>query len=185
MTAWASTAWNFAYGLILLITGVSQGSYWYIALAAFFLALCAGRFIAVSGKGSDRAAMCALSVLMLFLAVTVSGISYMTIEHGINPVRDKILAIAQAAFAFGLLISAIYNLIVSYRKRHKRTMMLRNISLASAMGSILSLERTMLGTFGASGAAFNVRMEAGTGMLVFVILIIMAIHLMKEAFRKE
>jgi hypothetical protein len=48
-------------------------------------------------------------------------------------------------------------------------LMIRDLSMASALGSVLSLERTMLGTFGVTTDSFNIRITAITGFLVFVI----------------
>ena len=60
-----------------------------------------------------------------------------------------------------------------------------NISLASALGSMLSLERTMLGTFGAKEEVIiNTWLEAGGGLLVFTILIILTHNMMKVAKEK-
>ena len=61
--------------------------------------------------------------------------------------------------------------------------MIRNLSLASALGAMLSLERAMLGTFGQSGANFNMQMEAGTGMLVFILLLFLAYNLYRASQR--
>ena len=124
-----------------------------------------------------------LAVMMIFLAVVIAGITHLTITGEINPVKNKILTIAQAAFVFGLIISAVINTILSHRKNQARMIMIRNLSLASALGAMLSLERTMLGTFGQSGANFNMQMEAGTGMLVFILLLFLAYNLFRASQR--
>jgi len=60
--------------------------------------------------------------------------------------------------------------------------MIRNISLASALGSLFSLERTMLGTFGTSkDTLFNTCIEAFTGLLIFTVLNILAYNLLKKS----
>lgn len=180
---WISTSWNLLYGIFLIFLFVTQSSWWYLALAGFFLTLGAGRFLAVSGRGRDCTVMRILAVMMTFLAVVIAGITHLTITGEINPVKNKILTIAQAAFVFGLIISAVINTILSHRKNQARMIMIRNLSLASALGAMLSLERTMLGTFGHQGAHFNMQMEAGTGMLVFILLLFLAYNLYRASQR--
>lgn len=180
---WISTSWNLLYGLFLIFLFVTQSSWWYLALAGFFLTIGAGRFLAVSGRGKDRTIMRILAVMMIFLAVVIAGMTHLTIADKINPVKNKILTIAQAAFVFGLIISAVINTILSHRKNQARMIMIRNLSLASALGAMLSLERTMLGTFGHQGAHFNMQMEAGTGMLVFILLLFLAYNLYRASQR--
>lgn len=180
---WISTSWNLLYGIFLIFLFVTQSSWWYLALAGFFLTLGAGRFLAVSGRGKNCTVMRILAVMMIFLAVVIAGMTHLTITGEINPVKNKILTIAQAAFVFGLIISAVINTILSHRKNQARMIMIRNLSLASALGAMLSLERTMLGTFGQSGANFNMQMEAGTGMLVFILLLFLAYNLYRASQR--
>ena len=180
---WISTSWNLLYGIFLIFLFVTQSSWWYLALAGFFLTLGAGRFLAVSGRGRDCTVMRILAVMMIFLAVVIAGMTHLTITGEINPVKNKILTIAQAAFVFGLIISAVINTILSHRKNQARMIMIRNLSLASALGAMLSLERTMLGTFGHQGAHFNMQIEAGTGMLVFILLLFLAYNLYRASQR--
>ena len=180
---WISTSWNLLYCIFLIFLFVTQSSWWYLALAGFFLTLGAGRSLAVSGRGRDCTVMRIQAVMMIFLAVVIAGITHLTITGEINPVKNKILTIAQAAFVFGLIISAVINTILSHRKNQARMIMIRNLSLASALGAMLSLERAMLGTFGQSGANFNMQMEAGTGMLVFILLLFLAYNLYRASQR--
>lgn len=185
LITWISAIWNISYGVFHLILGIKQSSYWYITLAAFFLTLGLGRLMILSGNRNTDFKMKLLSYMLLFLAVVICGTTYLTITEKINPLRNDILVIAQAVYTFGLLSAAIYNSVVSYRKKDRTAIMIRNISLASALGSLLSLERTMLGTFGAKEEVIiNTWLEAGGGLLVFTALIILARNLMKVAKEK-
>lgn len=124
-----------------------------------------------------------LSLMMVFLAVVICGMMILTIRETVYPVKNHAIAIIQAAFAFSLISAAVYNVIVSHRRKDGRMIMIRDLSLASALGSILSLERTMLGTFGVITDSFNIRITAFTGFLVFVILLL-AYNLMKTETRR-
>ncbi len=185
LTTLLGIIWNVSYGLFQLYLSYSQHSWWYLALAAFFLTLGLGRTVVISGKRNERTVMKILAFMMVFLAVIVAGITHLSINELIYPVRNRIVVIAQAAFSFGLISMAIYNLIVSGKRKESRIIMIRNLSLASALGSILSLQRTMLGTFGSPEDVFNLKMQALTGWLVFMILIIMAYELMKTSEKQQ
>ena len=88
--------------------------------------------------------------------------------------------IAQAAFTFGIFVMAVINMVSAVRKKETGTLLMRCASFASAIGSMLSLERTMLGTFGDPGSSFVRNMEAGTGLGAFCLLILMAIILWRN-----
>lgn len=141
--------------------------------------------MAISVKRNERIVLKILAFMMMFLAVIIAGITYLSIDEIIYPVGNKIMVIFQASFSFGLISMTIYSLIVSGKRKEGRIIMIRNLSLASALGSILSLQRTMLGTFGNPEDDFNLKMQAGTGWLVFMILIIMAYELMKMSREKR
>lgn len=184
LITWISTIWNLSYGLVQLFLAVFQHSYWYITMTAFFLILGTGRLIAASGRGNGKTVMRILSLMMVFLAVVICGMMILTIRETVYPVKNHTISIIQAAFAFSLISAAVYNVIVSHRKKDSRMIMIRDLSLASALGAVLSLERTMLGTFGVTADSFNVWITAFTGLLVFVILLLMAYSLMKTASRR-
>ena len=88
-----------------------------------------------------------------------------------------IVAIVQAAYTFIMFGVSLYNLLKAHKQKNPRMMIVRNISHASAIGAVLSLQRTMLGTFGAPGSSFNIQIEAWIGALAFLILIAVAVKM--------
>ena len=60
---------------------------------------------------------------------------------------------------------------------------IRNLSFAAVIGSMLSLERVMLGTFGDAQSLFTLQMEAATGAGAFVLLLMLAAGLFIRARR--
>ena len=179
------TVWNLSYGLFQLFLAVTRHSYWYFTMAVYFFLLGLGRLLAVSQKLKHRTRIRILSAMIAFLSVVICGLTYLMIHHDIYPVMNKILVIAHAAFAFTLITAALYNVVISFRRDDPQKLMIRNLSLAAAIGSILSLERTMLGTFGEPGLEFNVRMEAYTGFATFIILLVIALNLFRAAGKED
>ena len=72
---------------------------------------------------------------------------------------------------FLLFANAIRNVIIAERKHGFVLIALRNISLSAATGSMLLLERAMLGTFGNPESAKTRIMESWTGAGIFVLLL--------------
>lgn len=175
-----SAAVNLGYGIFLLFLAYFNASYWHLTLAVFFLILGIMRFLAldhVKTRPVKTVRLCGLT--MLFLAVTVSGMIYLTIYETRNPSRDLILALGQAAYCFTLMGIAAANLFGARRKNDPQIYLIRSICFVSAIGSMLSLERMMLGTFGDTGDLFTFRMEACSGMAAFVIIVFIGIRMLR------
>lgn len=69
------------------------------------------------------------------------------------------------------LCLAVYNMIISHKRKDNMMFMIKNNSFVIAIGSIMSLERAMLGTFGVINDAYNMKIEAGTGALLLVLVL--------------
>lgn len=119
-----------------------------------------------------------VGVVMLLLAVALNGINIITIKESINPSKNMILVIAQAAFTFTVFVLAVINVIHANNKKDIYMLVNRNIAFASAIGSMLSLERSMLGTFGDPNDVFTTQIETYTGGAAFILLIILGIGLL-------
>ena len=72
-------------------------------------------------------------------------------------------------------------MIIAERKHGFVLIALRNISLSAATGSMLSLERAMLGTFGNPESAKTRIMESWTGAGIFELLLCMGVSMILYA----
>ena len=100
--------------------------------------------------------------------------------------HHEITTIALAAYTFTAFTMAIIN-IVKYRKYNSPVYLAsKTISLAAACVSILTLEATMLTTFGESSInALTRKIFLGcTGGVISIFVIIMAIYMIKESRKK-
>ena len=132
------TFWNLSYGLFNLIIGIYNKSYWHITIAAFFLVLGMSRlFVTTIGKRKEKRMMNILSYIFVFLAIIVCGLTYLSIVEVRYPINNKIIVIGQAAYAFTLIGFAIYNIIISNKRKDNQMFMIKNISLVAAIGSIM------------------------------------------------
>ncbi len=174
-----SAAVNLGYGIFLLILAYFNTSYWHLTLGVFFLILGIMCFLALDKAKSEPVKTVRLSGLtLLFLAVTVSGMMYLTIHETHNPSRDLIIAVGQAAYCFVLMGIAAVHLSGARRKDDPQIDLIRCTSFVSAIGSMLSLERMMLGTFGNAKDLFTLRMEAGSGMAAFLFIVLIGMKML-------
>ncbi|MBQ9037002.1 MAG: hypothetical protein IJ115_06095 [Erysipelotrichaceae bacterium] len=173
-------AWNIIYGIFNLVMMSRSDSYWYLAIGIFFLVLGLMRLMGyVAEKKKFSNVNKYVGIVMLLLAVALNGINIITIKESINPGKNMILVIAQAAFTFTVFVLAIINVIHANNKKDIYMLVNRNIAFASAISSMLSLERSMLGTFGVPADAFNTQIETYTGGAAFILLIILGIGMLK------
>lgn len=172
LPALGSCIWNLGYALFLFVLSFSQKSYWYFTLGMFFLATGVMRLSAFTNM---KHLLKVNGVVMLFLAVVIAGMNYLTIHERINPQKAMAFAIAQAAFTFAFLGIALAGLWKMRKKEDQKQFLLRNVSLASAISSLLGLQRTMLGTFGDPMDSFTLQMEAATGMGAFLLLLVLSV----------
>lgn len=172
LPALGSCIWNLGYALFLFVLAFSQKSYWYFTLGMFFLTTGVMRLSAFTKM---KYLLKRNGMVMLFLAVVIAGMNYLTIHEQINPQKAMAFAIAQTAFTFTFPGMAMVGLWKARKKEDQKQFLLRNASLASAIGSLLGLERTMLGTFGNPLEPFTMRMEAATGMGAFLLLLVLSV----------
>ena len=192
---YAGLLWNTAYALLQLGMGFWHKSFWFFSLAAYYICLGVMRFFllryTLSHKPGEKMLTelrkyraCGIVFLLLNLALTLM-IFFMvywnrTFHH------HEITTIALAAFTFTSLTLAIIN-IIRYRKMGSPVYSAaKAISLASALVSMLTLEATMLTTFGGETMTLIARrLFLGlSGGVISVLIIAMAVYMIRQGNKK-
>ena len=127
-------------------------------------------------KNRRRAAGCGICQL----AVVLAGIICIGIVERRNPVRNEIIMIAMALYTFVTMAFAIINTIKAGKKKDELLEIEKNVSLVSAIGSMLSLERGMLGTFGDASDKLTLILEATSGAAAFIVVMLIGISLIRR-----
>lgn len=178
---------NLLYAVFNAFLGFRYHSYWFLSMSAWYLIVGLLKlFIFRRRKNEENADVLKnTGAGILFLAVVLSGIVCMGIAEQHNPVRELVVMIALAAYTFGYFGLAIY----SARKAHKGNkdpeIARRSLALVCAIASMLSLERGMLGTFGDAGDHFTFVMEAASGLVAFLLLLLIGISLLRRKKHAE
>lgn len=187
VTLSGNVVWNGAYAALQLGLGVFHKSAWFYSLALYYASLALMRFFLVrytmrhkpgekKKEEWHRYRICGWVFLVLNMALTVM-IFYMVYRNRIVE-HHEITTIAMAAYTFTSLSMAILN-VVKYRKYNSPAFSAsKAISLTSACVSMLTLEGTMLATFGTDMERGTQQLFLGlSGVAISAFILVMAIYL--------
>ena len=177
--------WNLIYAVFNGVLGIIFHSYWFISLAAYYLVLGMMRGYVIIGNRKNRPVSSLMKVCgigMIMLAVTLSGITCMAIAEEHNPKFPMVVMIAIAAYTFYMATMSIISSVKARRRKNVIHILLRDIVMTGMVGSMMALERSMLGTFGDGDGHFLMIMESATGAAGFILVLIMAVSLLKQGW---
>ena len=195
VSLYGSLAWNGLYGIFQLWLGFYHHTFWFYSLGAYYICLGVMRFFLARhttryapGERMQtelkkyRACGIVFLVMNLALALIIFFMVYWnrTFEH------HMITAIAMAAYTFTSLTKAIVS-VIKYRKYNSPVFSAtKAISLAAALVSMLTLEATMLTTFGdeTMTAATRKWMLGATGGAISVLIVTTAIYMIVAGTKK-
>ena len=195
VSLYGSLAWNALYGLFQLWLGFYHHTFWFYSLGAYYICLGVMRFFLARhttryapGERMQtelkkyRACGIVFLVMNLALALIIFFMVYWnrTFEH------HMITAIAMAAYTFTALTTAIIN-VIKYRKYNSPVFSAsKAISLAAALVSMLTLESTMLTTFGDGTMTATAQkwMLGATGGAISVLIVATAIYMIVIGTKK-
>lgn len=179
---------NVAYAAFQLGLGILHESFWFYSLSGYYASLAIMRFFLVrftgrNAPGEDmqgelkRFRACGWIFLLMNLAL--ANIVFFMVYWNRSFHHYEITTIAMAAYTFTAFALAIRNLI-RYRKYHSPVYTAaKAISLASASVSMLTLESSMLTTFGDDtlDAVSRRWMLGATGGAISLFVILMALYM--------
>ncbi|MBQ8129580.1 MAG: hypothetical protein IJ175_04970 [Clostridia bacterium] len=186
-----SMGWNLCYAVFNALLSLIGQSGWFAVMAVYHTVLGLMRLCVLScrsgvpGSLSPRRAMRFTGIGLLLLAAILSTIVRLTISNSVGRRYPVAVMIAVAAFTFAIVIKAIVSAAAAHRRGDPFLVMLRNISLAAAAGSILSLERSMMGTFGSSTDRFTYTVEGVSGLVAFLFVVLLALSMIVRSVRME
>ena len=195
MSLYGSLTWNALYGILQLWLGFYHHTFWFYSLGAYYICLGVMRFFLARhttryapGERMQtelkkyRACGIVFLVMNLALALIIFFMVYWnrTFEH------HMITAIAMAAYTFTALTTAIIN-VIKYRKYNSPVFSAsKAISLAAALVSMLTLESTMLTTFGDGTMTATTQkwMLGATGGVISILIVATAIYMIVVGTKK-
>ncbi len=195
VSLYGSLSWNALYGILQLWLGFYHHTFWFYSLGAYYICLGVMRFFLARhttryapGERMQielkkyRACGIVFLVMNSALALIIFFMVYWnrTFEH------HMITAIAMAAYTFTAFTVAIVN-VVKYRKYNSPAFSAsKAISLAAALVSMLTLESTMLTTFGDGTMTATAQkwMLGATGGVISVLIVATAVYMIAVGTKK-
>lgn len=195
VSLYGTLIWNTAYAVFQLGLGFWHHTFWFYSLAGYYISLGTMRFFLVRHTRRHKPGekmreelikyrACGIAFLIMNLALTLIIFFMVYWNRTFN--HHEITTIAMAAYTFGALTMAIIN-VVKYRKYNSPVYSAsKAISLTAACVSMLTLESTMLTTFGdGTMDVTSRRMLLGvSGGAISVFIIIMAIYMIVQSSKK-
>lgn len=193
VSLYGSLVWNVAFAIFQLGLGFYHKSFWFYSMFAYYVMLGVMRFFLVKHTRKYEAneekeieikkyivSGYLLLAMNLALAVIVFFIVYFnkTFNH------HMITTIAMAAYTFVTFTFAIINLVKYKKYKSPVYSAAKSITLIAGAVSMLTLETTMLTTFGTNeGPLFNQIMLSCTGLAVIGFAITMAVIMIVKGNR--
>ena len=192
---YGSLIWNALYGILQLWLGFYHHTFWFYSLGAYYICLGVMRFFLArhttkyapgERMRSELKKYRACGIVFLVMNLAISLIIFFMVYWNRTFAHHMITAIAMAAYTFTALTTAIIN-VIKYRKYNSPVYSAsKAISLAAALVSMLTLESTMLTTFGEGTMSAIERkwMLGATGGVISVLIVTMAIYMIVLGTRK-
>lgn len=170
---------NLAYAAYHGILGFCSRSLWFLLLGAYYILLGVMRFgvVRYEAQKQKNADFLSPDFLLRFLGIlflTLAGILafsvYWSFRYDVAIQHQEIIMIAIAAYTFYKLIAAAVHAVKARRQQSFWLVALRNIGCADAAASLLTLQRSMLVSFGdmSSRNAGTLNMLTGAGVCILI-----------------
>ena len=191
-------AFNLFFATFKVMSGIHDDSIWLISIGFYYLALAAVRFMLMYGVRNKRHTESEAArkyheyktyrrcgVMMMFLNLTIAGISVQMIwQNRVNP-SSQTAVIVTATYTFYFFITGIIN-IISFRKSDNAVLLAaKDLAMTGAILSMFTLQNTMLHTFGgAEDEDFRIIMNTVTGGFVLVLTLGLALFMIVNGTKK-
>jgi len=195
VSLYGTLIYNTAYALLQLGMGFWHHTFWFCSLAGYYLSLAVMRFFLVRHTSRHKPGekmleelkkYRACGIVLLIMNLTLALMIFFMVYWNRTFHHHEITTIALAAYTFTSLTLAIINS-VKYRKYNSPVYSAsKAISLASACVSMLTLESTMLTTFGNGTMSLTGRriLLGISGSVISVFIIAMAVYMIVQANKK-
>lgn len=183
---------NIIYALYNGVLGIVYGSFWFVTMFAYYLLLSVMRFGAVicsrkksKNKGSQKFVVRFTGIMLVLLSLVLAGVNYYVSQKNTAVKQDKIIMISIAAFTFYKVTVAIVNFVKTSKRNVLLEKTVRNISVADALVSVYSLQRSMLVSFNGMTQGEIKLMNILTGTGVFIIVFLLGVAMICGFFSKS
>ncbi len=169
---------NFAYAFYNGIYGIITGSVIFVASCLYYLLLCSMRFLAViivkkGQKSKERSAVTAIGVLLSILSLVFSAVIFFSISQETATAYGEITMITIATFTFGKIVKAAITAAKGRKGNNALPKAIQAIRYAEVAVSLLTMQQSMLVSFGDMAKSSKIILNAftGAGVCLFIFLL--------------
>ena len=193
LSAAVAFAFNLFYAIYHCILGVLNLSFWFIAMCAFYGILATMRFSAVLCERNHQKSpdidtelfvMKLSGTLLVVLGIVLATVSYISLSQNIATKYGEIIMITIATYTFYKITIAIVKAVKQHKNPSPLLKTIRNIGYAEVAASILTLQRSMLASFGSMSAGNIHFMNAVTGAAVCLFVLILGLSMIAKSMKK-
>lgn len=194
LSAAVAFAFNLLYAIYHCMLGILNISFWFIAMCAFYGILATMRFSAVlcernhqklPSNDTELFVMKLSGILLVILSIVLAMVNYISLSQNIAAKYGEIIMITIATYTFYKTTMAIMKAVKQHKNPSPLLRTIRNIGYAEASASILTLQRSMLVSFGSMDNRQVRFMNAMTGAAVCVFVLILGLSMIIKSRRKE
>lgn len=178
-----SMGWNFLYSLFQVVLAFVYQSPWHITMFVYYIILALMRFSVIASKNKNI--LIYNGIAMIFLAIAMSGIICLSIAENRTTIYHIIIIITIATYTFYQMTISIINIIKANKTKNCQLIILRNIAVASSIGSMFSLECSMLGTFGDITTNDSRNIEIISGAFAVAVILFLSFSMLKSKKEKR
>ena len=185
---------NLLYALYHGVLGIVNCSLWFIAMCAFYGILATTRFAAVlcertkkriSSDDTETFVMRLSGILLCGLSIVLAALNYMSLSQNRAAKHGEIIMITIAAYTFYKITMAGIMAVKQRKNPSPLLKTIRRIRYAEVAASVLTLQRSMLVSFGAMSGDQVCRMNAITGAAVCLFVLMLGVRMVIESTRKD
>lgn len=195
LSLYGTLVWNTAYALLQLGMGFWHRSFWFCSLAGYYTSLAGMRFFLARHTSRHKPGekmpdelkkYRACGIIFLVMNLALALMIFFMVYWNRTFYHHEITAIALAAYTFTSLTVAIVNLVKYRRYNSPVYSAAKAISLAAACVSMLTLESTMLTTFGGETMSLTGRrvLLGVSGGVISAFIIAMAVYMIVRATKR-
>ncbi|WP_195984821.1 hypothetical protein [Clostridium sp. D33t1_170424_F3] len=184
LTAAFSLSLNLLYAFYHGALGIVRQSLWFTTMCAYYTilgtmrfsaVLCAHRTRSTSSVDTEYFVRKLSGILLILLSVVLTGVTYLSLSQNIVRKYDKITMITIATYIFYKATMAVIHAVQSRKHPAPLLAVIRTIGCAEAAASVLTLQRSMLVSFGTMGSTDAHRMNLLTGVAVCLFVFVLGI----------
>lgn len=189
---------NVAYTIYNGVLGIVSASPWFITMAVYYGLLMVMRYQAVSTQRrisqmkdpeqiqkKQLAVLRTDGILLLVLNLALSGVVLLTIAKDAAKRYSDVIVITIAAYTFLKVTMAVINMVKVRSMNSPILTVIRNVGVANALVSILTLQTTMLASFQEGSSLDANLMNAITGLGVSILIAVIGIRMIYQASKKK